>query len=77
MPLFLHAVAVEETEGAFLEVFAAQVMGMAGQIELLKVLAVFDKFGYYLKGGGGIDIVIHLTVDEEQFSLQTPCVVYV
>ena len=77
MPLFLHAVAVEETEGAFLEVFAAQVMGMAGQIELLKVLAVFDKFGYYLKGGGGIDIVIHLTVYEEQFSLHTPCVVYV
>ena len=77
MPLFLHAVAVEETEGAVLEVFAAQVMGMAGQIELLKVLAVFDKFGYYLKGGGGIDIVIHLTVYEEQFSLQTPCVVYV
>ena len=77
MPLFLHAVAVEETEGAFLEVFAAQVMGMSGQIELLKVLAVFDKFGYYLKGGGGIDIVIHLTVYEEQFSLQTPCVVYV
>ena len=29
---FLHAVAVEETEGAFLEVFAAQVMGMSGKV---------------------------------------------
>jgi len=46
-------------------------MGETGQIQLLEILVVPDQFRYYLKGGGGINIVIHLTVYEEELAVSS------